>query len=113
MDVATLTTFKGQVSSGQLDAAGTSLVKLKIAMTTLQSLPPMMVESATAEQERAFACEVLENAVLLSVALQDKDGFQRHISQLKPLYGVVSGGNNVNTVGLNLMFLLVENRLAG
>jgi hypothetical protein len=29
---------------------------------------------------------VLEHAVLLSVAKEDKDGFQRHVAQLKPHY---------------------------
>mmetsp|Transcript_17995 Transcript_17995/g.35543 ORF Transcript_17995/g.35543 Transcript_17995/m.35543 type:complete len:145 (+) Transcript_17995:42-476(+) len=113
MDNAALSRFKEQIAAGQLDNAAETLVKLKISMISLQSLPPTLVESSSAAQERAYACDVLENAVLMSVALQDKDGFQRHISQLKPLYVVVQGGNKVNTVGLNLMFLLVENRLAG
>mmetsp|Transcript_90074 Transcript_90074/g.179853 ORF Transcript_90074/g.179853 Transcript_90074/m.179853 type:complete len:256 (-) Transcript_90074:537-1304(-) len=112
MDNAALSRFKEQIAAGQLDNAAETLVKLKISMISLQSLPPTLVESSSAAQERAYACDVLENAVLMSVALQDKDGFQRHISQLKPLYVVVQGGNKVNTVGLNLMFLLVENRLA-
>ena len=30
--------------------------------------------------------EVLEHAVLLSVAKEDTKGFERHITQLKPLY---------------------------
>lgn len=57
----------------------------------------------------------MEHAVLLSVALEDKDGFQRHIAQLKPFYlgsSCCSGDNQSSIVGLNLMFLLVEHRLA-
>lgn len=96
--------------------------------------------------------ETLEHAVLLSVAKEDKDGFTRHVSQLKPLYiggrwefyrpsnqeigmsddmlllpltvcgyslpctlsshSCTPGDNRSTVTGLNLMFLLVENRLS-
>jgi 26S proteasome regulatory subunit N12 len=85
--------------------------------------------------------ETLEQAVLLSVLRTDKVGFQRHVSQLKPLYtderclrhrvcklrrylifvlplytlprcSCQPGDARSCIVGLNLMFLLVENRLA-
>ena len=84
-------------------------------MTQFQSLLPVPVQTSTAAQEKALATEALEQAVLLSVAMGDTDSFQRHIAQLKPLYqgGQCSPGDSRSVVtGLNLMFLLVENRLA-
>mmetsp|Transcript_32800 Transcript_32800/g.74038 ORF Transcript_32800/g.74038 Transcript_32800/m.74038 type:complete len:260 (-) Transcript_32800:446-1225(-) len=112
---ALLSKFKTEVKNGQLDAAKSTLVQLKIAMTQFQSLPPMSVPSPTAAKENQFACEVLEHAVFLSVTLEDMEGFQRHIAQLKPLYigGSYAPGDNRSVIlGLNLMGLLVENRLA-
>jgi 26S proteasome regulatory subunit N12 len=60
--------------------------------------------------------EGLQQAVLLSLGLQDKEGFARHVAQLKPLYSTEelcqAGDAKSLVVGLQLMFLLVENRLA-
>jgi 26S proteasome regulatory subunit N12 len=110
-----LASFKGYVQNNQIDAATASLTKLKIAMTRFDSLSTMSSNSPNAAQEKQIACETLEHAVLLSVQKQDKDGFQRHISQLKAFYtegSCVSGDSRSMVIGLNLMFLLVENRLA-
>jgi len=82
----------------------------------LDSLPPLCVESPTAEAERAFAREVLEHAVLLSVRMGDKGSFQRHLSSLRPYYtnsAAAAVSESQNTIlGLNLLYLLVENRLS-
>lgn len=68
-----------------------------------------------------LAANALELGVLLSVADQDLDAFARNISQLKPYYAALSAAaaaNNTTTerkchvLGLNLMNLLVDNRLS-
>ena len=67
-----------------------------------------------------LAANALELGVLLSVADDDLDAFARNISQLKPYYAVLSSSTNNNTtterkchvLGLNLMHLLVDNRLS-
>ena len=70
----------------------------------------------------ALAATALELGVLLSVADDDLDAFARNISQLKPYYAALSSfsaiGANATTerkshvLGLNLMHLLVDNRLS-
>ena len=67
-----------------------------------------------------LAANSLELGVLLSVADDDLDAFSRNISQLKPYYAALSAASNntANTerkchvLGLNLMNLLVDNRLS-
>lgn len=82
----------------------------------LDSLPPLCVDSPTAEAERALARDVLEHAVLLAVRREDKGAFQRHLSSLRPYYTNSAGSavsESQNTIlGLNLLYLLVENRLS-
>ena len=66
-----------------------------------------------------LAANALELGVLLSVADDDLDAFARNISQLKPYYAALSSMSNAATterkchvLGLNLMNLLVDNRLS-
>ena len=55
----------------------------------------------------------LELGVLLSVAAGDLDAFARNVAQLKPNYVLGTPSERKCLIlGLNLMFLLVENRLA-
>jgi len=57
--------------------------------------------------------EALELGVLLTVAAGDLDAFARNFAQLQPYYGPsVSSQRKCLVLGLNLMFLLVENRLS-
>ena len=84
-------------------------------MINMDSLPPLCAESPTAESERALAREALEWAVLLSVRQGDKGAFQRNLASLRPYYQAKNAAisENQNTIlGLNLLFLLVENRLS-
>lgn len=66
----------------------------------------------------ALAASALELGVLLSVADDDLDAFARNMSQLKPYYAALSSSNASSTerkchvLGLNLMHLLVDNRLS-
>ena len=158
--------LKQQVASKSYDAAKSTLVGIKIGMTTFTSLPPAPPSTPAAAQERQIAggepnasprtpaaprrlrvlrwqpntrpsraparsparspaCpltlplahlagETFEQAVLLSVGMEDTQSFQRHFAQLKPFYAEAPTASPLQCTvcGLNLMLLLVENRLA-
>lgn len=65
----------------------------------------------------SLAASALELGVLLSVADGDLDAFARNISQLKPYYSALQSSapatqRKCHVLGLNLMNLLVDNRLS-
>ena len=71
--------------------------------------------------QRAIATTALEYGVLLAVADDgDMDAFSRNVAQLKPYYSLSSDdtldeaqfSRKCHILGLNLMHLLVENRLS-
>ncbi|CAN0325485.1 unnamed protein product [Ectocarpus sp. 12 AP-2014] len=109
--------FRSSAEKGDIQKAKSLLTQLKILMTTFDSLPPMGAEGPNAARERTLARDVMEVAVFLSAREGDSDAFQRHMAQLKPLcMDFVSqlppSPNQSAVLGLNLLFLLVENRLA-
>lgn len=65
------------------DGTQSLLTKLKIQMTTFDSLPPMGVEGPDAVRERKLARDVMEVAVFLSARDGDSDAFQRHMAQVR------------------------------
>lgn len=98
-----------------MDGGKSALAGLKIAML---DFPSPGSEACTADHI-AVACSALECGVLLSVADSDLEAFARNVSQVKPYYAVVSPGalpvlksRKCHILGLNLMHLLVENRLS-
>ncbi|CAM9290708.1 unnamed protein product [Choristocarpus tenellus] len=115
-------TFRKNAESGKVAAAKTALARLKILMISFESLPPQGIDSPIALRERTLARDVIEIAVFLSAQEGDRASFQRHMAQarersLKPYYldfaSELPATANQNAVqGLNLLFLLVENRLA-
>jgi len=109
--------LKSCLSSGNLEGATKAFNDLKKIMIDLDSLPPICAETPSAADERALFRQVLEYGVLLSVAVQDRSAFQRNISSLRPFYtqfgyDVTPGSVAPVIIGLNLLYLLVENRLA-
>ena len=85
------------------------------ALIAFPALPPCCKESATAAQEWELARNTFEIAVLLSTAMSDTERFQRHVAQLRPFYAqpsATTSSRRRTVIGLNLLFLLVENRLA-
>jgi len=103
--------------NNNIDGALKAFNELKKIMIDLDSLPPICADSPTAAAERTLFRRVLENGVLLSVAAQDRSAFQRNISSLRPFYtqfgyDLSPGSIAPIVIGLNLLFLLVENRLA-
>ena len=114
--------FKNEVLTGSVQKALSKLEALKEALLDCDSLPPVAVHRPTADAETAVAKEVLEYAVILSIKAGDKNSFQRYMASLRPYYTAArtlgvdlrSGPNDIayTILGLNLLYLLVENRLA-
>lgn len=110
--------FKKLVLQGDEEKAEKILGEIKAMMLELDSLPPLSIETENAASERKFAREALEYAVILSVNMCDKDSFERHITCLRPYYASFDKSQSpasdieMTVIGLNLLYLLVENRLA-
>jgi 26S proteasome regulatory subunit N12 len=88
-----------------------SLLLTFLTQIWMLDLPP------TASPSTVLAATALELGVLLSVNADDFDAFARNISQLKPYYALLSvtgekTERKCHILGLNLMHLLVENRLS-
>lgn len=83
------------------------LSQLKIAMLDFPSPPDA--------EHTSVATEALEYGVLSTVSEGDLDAFARSMAQLKPYYtaaGVAASEKKCHILGLNLMHLLVDNRLS-
>jgi len=82
---------------------------MKIIMLDFPSMTP-----TTSPEYLSIAINCLEMGVLLSVADEDLAAFARNISQLKSYYvfGTKPSETKCKVLGLNLMYLLVENRLS-
>lgn len=104
LDQATplLSELTAQFEAGDVVGGQETLGKLKILIL---DFPP---------QGLAIATQALEIGVLFSVADGDLDAFARNVAQLKPYYAVTSGKTDrkCHVLGLNLMHLLVDNRLS-
>ncbi|CAM9745201.1 unnamed protein product [Phaeothamnion confervicola] len=112
-----LDTLRAAAEKGDQATAKSTLSQLKVIMTSFRSLPPIGTATPTAEQERCLARSILEVAVVMSAREGDTTGFQRHMAQLKPYYMELGSQlppapQRMPILGLNLLFLLVENRLA-
>ena len=104
-----LSQLEALVRAGDVNQGKQVLSQLKIAM----------VEHAAPPEK---ACAALELGVLLSVSEGDLDAFGRNMAQLHPYYNDAAAASSSATssvsprkahiLGLNLMHLLVENRLS-
>lgn len=110
-------TFKSSYDKGELDVCHDILGKLKLKLTEFPALPPLYQSSATALEELKLAREILEYAVGLSVKREDESAFERNFLQLKAYYTdtrdrLPSSPLEAPVLGLNLLRLLVQNRIA-
>lgn len=69
------------------------------------------------KQEILLVRETLELAILLSTKMRDLEGFERHMAQVKsyyavPLQGIERSVREPLILGLNLLRLLAQNRIA-
>lgn len=102
---ALLKQLKANAGSGDVAAGKETLSKLKIAMLDFPQPPD--------DAHMRVATEALELGVLLTVNDGDLDGFARSMAQLKPYYAAgAASEKRCHILGLNLMHLLVDNRLS-
>lgn len=109
--------FKDQISKKNLDDANRMLSQLKLQLTEFSALPPLYERTPTAQQELLLARDILEHAVVLSVKLEDEQAFERNFLQLKTYYTDTRERQPPSPLehvllGLNLLRLLVQNRIA-
>ena len=79
-----------------------------------------MLDFPSTAEYNTIAAQALELGVLISVAAEDLDSFERNISQLKAYYSLltstssssITSNQKCHVLGLNLMYLLVENKLS-
>jgi len=78
-----------------------------------------MLDFAGTEECVTLAATALEFGVLLSVADQDLESFARNVAQVKSYYAALTSTTSASStpkmchiLGLNLMYLLVENNLS-
>lgn len=109
--------FKAAVNTNDVQSAKRLLAQLKIQLTRLTSLPPVLEKSSNAQKEITLARDTLELAVFLSVKMEDEAAFERNYQQLQ-MYtsdarGLLLPSQQQNLItGLNLLRLLVQNRIA-
>ena len=109
---------------------------MQLLMLELDSLPPHGQETVNGIAERSVARDFLEYAVIFSIQSNDKESFQRYLSSLRPYYtshrwdedpkyflhklkmfahknssGLAESEQMYTILGLNLLYLLVENKL--
>ncbi|KAK8476153.1 hypothetical protein V6N13_020197 [Hibiscus sabdariffa] len=109
--------FKAAFVRKDFDTCTDLLSQLKVLLTKFRSLPPLFENTPNAVNELLLAREIYEHAVVLSVKIEDQDAFERDFFQLKPYY--TDAGSRLPPsqqeyliLGLNLLRLLVQNRIA-
>jgi 26S proteasome regulatory subunit N12 len=106
LDIASslLSELKAKFGAGDIVGGKETLSKLKIAMLDFpQGSGP----------HTKVAAEALEIGILLAVEEGDLDAFARNVAQIKPMYAILKTTvRKCHILGLNLMNLLVENRLS-
>lgn len=96
--------------------AKTLLDQLKFGLTTLQFLPSADVQ--VSKDELVLARTILELGINYSLLVNDIPSFERYMSQLKcyyfpsDLYQVPESPYKNEMLGLNLLYLLSQNRVA-
>ena len=109
--------FKASITRKDYDTCTEQLSQLKVLLTGFRSLPPLFEETPNAVHELTLSRDIYEHAVLLSVKAEDQDAFERDFFQLKPYYTdarnrLPPSPNEYMILGLNLLRLLVQNRIA-
>ena len=89
----------------------------QIAITAFPALPPVFEQTSTAKKELALARDVLEHAFLHAVRRRDDAAAERAHAQLRSYYAdcaamLPKSDREPLVAGLNLLRLLVQNRIA-
>uniref|UniRef100_A0A182Q547 26S proteasome non-ATPase regulatory subunit 8 n=1 Tax=Anopheles farauti TaxID=69004 RepID=A0A182Q547_9DIPT len=98
-----------------LKLCGTILDKLKVALAGMSYIPTGNTQAN--QQELLIARDILEIGVEYSIATKNIPAFERYILQLKWFYYdyntlIGESKNKYQLLGLNLLFLLSQNRVA-
>ncbi|XP_011692470.1 PREDICTED: 26S proteasome non-ATPase regulatory subunit 8 isoform X2 [Wasmannia auropunctata] len=98
-----------------LKKCGELLNQLKIGLTHLMFLPTS--NSTASQNELLIARDILEIGAQWSIATEDIPSFERYMAQLKCYYfdyksGLMESAYKYQLLGLNLLFLLSQNRVA-
>jgi len=108
-----LTQLRGAFDVGDVAAGKSILATIKILMLDFP------IGDDITEAHLSIAISALEMGVLISVVDQDLEAFARNLSQLKPYYTPSfttatdpTQSQKCHILGLNLMYLLVENNLS-
>ncbi|XP_044967673.1 26S proteasome non-ATPase regulatory subunit 8 homolog A-like [Hordeum vulgare subsp. vulgare] len=102
---------------GELASCAALLTELKVLLTKFPSMPPSFERTPNAVAELKLARSIYEFAVIFSIKVKDQDAFERNFFQLKVFYMDTRGilppsPEEYRNLGLNLMRLLAENRVA-
>lgn len=101
-----LSELKAKFAAGDVVGGKDTLSKLKIQMLDFPTGSPSHTQ---------IAVESLELGILMMVEDGDLDSFARNVAQIKPMYDVLGSAGTprkCHILGLNLMNLLVDNRLS-
>lgn len=102
--------LRAKIESDDVDGAKACVTQLKMLMLSFPAGPD------APERCAGVAAETLESAALLSLREGDLAAFARNVSQVRPYYDAASSSSSNNNrariLGLNLMYLLTENRLS-
>ncbi|CAK9815135.1 26S proteasome non-ATPase regulatory subunit 8 (Fragment) [Anthophora plagiata] len=98
-----------------LKKCGELLNQLKIGLTHLMFLPTS--NSTASQNELLIARDILEIGAQWSIVTEDIPSFERYMAQLKCYYfdyksGLMESAYKYHLLGLNLLFLLSQNRVA-
>ncbi|KAL2728528.1 26S proteasome non-ATPase regulatory subunit 8 [Vespula squamosa] len=102
-------------TSCNLKKCGKLLNQLKVGLTHLMFLPTS--NSTASQNELLIARDILEIGAQWSIAAEDIPSFERYMAQLKCYYfdyksGLLESAYKYQLLGLNLLFLLSQNRVA-
>lgn len=113
-----LLTAEWTKSPRDLETVGGLLSKLKVALTGLTFLPAT-IDAQVPAVELQTAREILEIGAFYSLEKHDVASFERYVAQLRSYYqdynkshGLTDSPNRPHILGLNLLHLLAQNRLA-
>merc|ERR1712060_729084 len=109
--------LKTAASEGKVADCEDTLVEIKLGLTNFSGLPPRFEKTATQAEEILLARECLEQAVLFFVQTRNETDFERNFLQLNTYYTgtkdlVPPSEQELLIRGLNLLRLLVQNRIA-
>ena len=107
--------LKGLLANGDLEAAAPVLKRIKLILIQFTTSRGNAAEGEQATAEIAAAVDALESFVIYSVKSQDDTAFGRYFAQLRSYYGMTTvevTPLQPKMLGLNLLRLLVDNRLA-